>query len=177
MRSDPKPGDTALGYCSESPIPEPYPYRPEVTDSLEVKRGVPWIYLQELEVLVRRVADGLRKAPVMQPERRGRRVLQIGVHFPSAKSCLASRANRSSLPALISASICSSQSLACNSENQSASCTCCSRGSWTMAASISSTLMRFSISVSAVSRKITFEGRETRPFFLFRTAYKELDVP
>jgi hypothetical protein len=81
----------------------------------------------------------------MDPESRGSEMLQSGVHFPAAKSSVASRANASSFPALTSAFNCWSHPLAWNSQNQSASCATSSGESWEMAASISSTLMPVSI--------------------------------
>ena len=53
MRADPKPQDPVRRVHGEGAIVSADPDGMEPTDALEVQRGMPWIRLQELELLVR----------------------------------------------------------------------------------------------------------------------------
>jgi hypothetical protein len=119
--------------------------RPEIADLFQSKRWMLGISFQKLEAFVGKSADGLREAPIMGPESGRSKMLQSGLVLPAAKSRLASRTSSSSLPALASASSCSSHAAARNSANQSANCASYSGESCEMASSISFTFIDQSI--------------------------------
>jgi len=52
MRSDPKPADTVFDSSCKGPIMSAHTYRPEITDLLEMERGMPGIRFEKFVVLV-----------------------------------------------------------------------------------------------------------------------------
>ena len=57
MRSDPDPVNTAFDVSCKGPIMSAHAYRPEITDLLEMERGMPGIRFQKFVVLVGEGAD------------------------------------------------------------------------------------------------------------------------
>ena len=98
------------------------------------------ILLEALERLIGKPLDFKREAPIRGPELRRGVMSQRGVVLPEEWSRSASWANRSSLPALISASIWRSQAAQSNSRNQARSVASSSGESASICRSMFSTL-------------------------------------
>ena len=105
MTSDPKPLDSARGIVTERTVMLADAHRPKLAQAFEMKRGMPRIGLEKLEVLVGNGLHGLGKRVVQRPEATGRSVLQSGRVFPALWSAIDSSMRRSSFPAAASASI------------------------------------------------------------------------
>ena len=57
MRADPEPGHAIRNRDTERPVVQADTDRPKISDPLEVKRRMARIGLQELEILIREIAD------------------------------------------------------------------------------------------------------------------------
>src|SRR5262249_4057247 len=68
MRADPEPQESVVDLDGERPIVSANPYRPEMSDFLEMEGGVLRVLLQEGVVLVGQCASALRQPSVSLPE-------------------------------------------------------------------------------------------------------------
>ena len=57
MCSDPEPVNTAFDFSCKGPIMSAHAYRPEITNHLEMGRGMPGIQFEKFVVLVGESAD------------------------------------------------------------------------------------------------------------------------
>ena len=105
MGSDPKPMNTARNFVAKRSVMVANAHRPNFAESLEMKRWVPWIGLEKLEILVRERPHRLGQRVVERPEASGRRVLQSGRDLFFLWSAIESSMRRSSFPAAASVSI------------------------------------------------------------------------
>jgi len=106
MRSDPEPQDIALvlhGHCS---IVDTDTDGPETTSLLEAQRWMTWILAQQSITSISKTLDVCWQVTIVGPKTWGRSVSHRSVHRPSRRSCIASCARDSSLPAATSSSNC-----------------------------------------------------------------------
>lgn len=84
MAANPEPDESVGRVDGQGSVVGTDSRRPEPTDLLEVKRGMPGILLQPREGLIGEIAYLRRQRPVQRPEV-GRRVMsQSGVVLPAA---------------------------------------------------------------------------------------------
>ncbi len=69
---------------AEGAIAKPDADRPQRADFLQPQGWVPRVRPEELEVLIRNLADGLRQLPVMEPELWRGEVIQRAVVRPAS---------------------------------------------------------------------------------------------
>lgn len=144
MRPNPKPDEPLRHSRRQGPVVVPHPCRPGVgADPFEVQTWMAGILFPEPVVLQGQAPDPQGQRPILPPELRpGETLHGRALQPPALKSSIVFRANRSSgPPARASSSICASQSASqrrsrCSFSRQS-SC----RGSFSMAASISATVL------------------------------------
>jgi hypothetical protein len=106
MRSNPEPQDIALVFHGHCPVVEADTDGPETTDLLEVQRRMTWILAQQSIAPVGKALDVYWQVTIVGPKTWGRSVSHRSVQRPSRRSCIASCARDSSLPAATSSSNC-----------------------------------------------------------------------
>jgi len=105
MTPDPEPLDSTPYVVTQCAVMLPYPHGPNFPDLLEMQRGMFWIGLEKLEILVRDLTHGLGQRIVERPEACRCSVIQRGRVFRALWSAIDSSMKRSSFPAAASASI------------------------------------------------------------------------
>ena len=83
MRSDPEPLNSAWHIVSEGTISLADANRPRFPDSFEVKRWMPRIGLEKLEVFIGGLSNLWRQRVIQRPEARGCPVFQRGRLLPA----------------------------------------------------------------------------------------------
>jgi hypothetical protein len=89
VRPDPEPDAVFIVPDAQGAMVEADMGRPKSADALETERGVVWIGLEQLEVLVGQSPDLRLQPVVMGPEGRGGMVVQRGRVRPAAWSASA----------------------------------------------------------------------------------------
>ena len=82
MRPDPEPVNSFRHVVAERALVIAHAHGPQFSDALEVKRGMARVGLQQLVVLVRKLADALRERGVLRPKGRRSKMLQISFDLP-----------------------------------------------------------------------------------------------
>ena len=77
MAPNPEPLNPVFNVVPKRPIVPAYADGPQRPNPLEVKRGMARVGLQELVVLVRKLADALREVGVLRPKGRRSKMPQI----------------------------------------------------------------------------------------------------